>query len=82
MSGTRRQALIVARQLVRTFGSAPDPRRCARSVVSELRRADDWSAPGAQAILATEAWLAGLPAIELLEPRLRDLLSRLAKEMT
>lgn len=79
MSGSRQQALVVARQLVRTFGSAPDPRRRAQAVLSELKRADDWSAAGLQGIAAADAWLQTLPSIAALEPRLRDLLGRLAK---
>lgn len=79
MSGSRQQALIVTRQLVRTFGSAPDPRRRAQAVMSELRRADDWSASGRQGIEAADAWLHTLPPVSALEPRLRELLTRLAK---
>lgn len=78
MIGSRQHALVVARQLVRTFGSAPDPRRRAQAVMSELRRADDWSAAGVQGIKAVDAWLGGLPPVSALEPRLRDLLVRLA----
>lgn len=80
MSGSRQQSFVVARQLVRTFGSAPDPRRRAQTVLSELKRADDWSAEAQRGILAAEVWLQGTPAIPLIEPRLRELLGRLAAE--
>ena len=80
MTGNRQQALVVARQLVRTFGSAPDARRRAQAVLAELRRADDeWSAAGLRDLAAMEAWLRTVPPLSDLEPRLRDLLGRLAK---
>lgn len=60
MTGCGQQALI-ARQLVRTFGWAPDPRRRVRAVISELRRADDWSAAGLQSLEAAYARLRTLP---------------------
>jgi broad specificity phosphatase PhoE len=79
MTGSRQQALVVARQLVRTFGSAPDPRRRAQAVMSELRRADDWSAAGLQGLEVADAWLRTLPPVTALQPRLRELLIHLTK---
>lgn len=38
MSGSRQQALVVARQLVRTFASVPDARRQIEAAVSEFNR--------------------------------------------
>jgi hypothetical protein len=79
MTGTRQQALVIARQLVRTFRSAPDPRRRAQAVISELKHANDWSPSSWQSLEATDAWLHTLPPLAALEPRLRDLLVRLTK---
>ena len=80
MSGSRHQTLVVARQLVRTFASAPDARRRAQAVIAELKRADDWPIPSRNAILAADTWLAGGPPMSALEARLRALLARLAKD--
>jgi hypothetical protein len=78
MSGSRQQALMAARKLVRTFGSAPDPRRRAQAVLSELKHAEGWSAGGLREIGAVEAWLQGAPSLQALEPRLRALLAALS----
>ena len=80
MSGTRQQALVDARKLVRTFASAPDSRRRAQAVISELKRADGWSVSARNAIAAADDWLATGPPMSGLEPRLRDLLTRLVKD--
>ena len=80
MSGSRQQALVVARQLVRTFASAPDARRRAQAVISELKRAEDWPVPARNAIAAVDGWLAAGPPMEALEARLRALLTQLAKD--
>lgn len=77
MSGSRQQALIDARKLLRTFGSAPDPRRRAREILSELRRAEGWAIAARREIDATEAWLATSPSASGLEGRLRALLAAL-----
>ena len=77
MTNSPDQALLDARKLVRSFRSAPDPRHRAQEIVSELRRADGWSAKAQDEIATTEAWLTALPATLELEGRLRVLLSRL-----
>lgn len=77
MSGSRQQALVDARKLVRTFASAPDPRRRAQAVLSELRHADDWPPAARREIEAADAWLRGSPPADSLEARLRLLLTRL-----
>jgi hypothetical protein len=79
MSGSRQQALVDARKLVRTFASAPDARRRAQAVMSELRHADGWNATAQRDIDAVDAWLRTSPSVSALEPRLRELLDRLAK---
>lgn len=80
MSGSRRQALVDARKLVRTFDSAPDARRRAQSVMAELRRADGWSAGDQTAIEAADAWLRTSPALSELQARLRSLLTALKRD--
>lgn len=77
MSGSRQQALAEARKLVRTFGSAPDPRRRAQAVLSELKRVDGWTSAGLSDIAAVDAWLQSAPSVTALEPRLRALLEKL-----
>lgn len=71
-------ALAEARKLVRTLASAPDPKRRAQAVLSELRHGGGWSPDARRDIEATDAWLRERPAVESLEPRLRALLTRLA----
>ncbi len=43
MSAIRSEALMAARKRLRTFGSAPDPKKQARELYSELFRADGWT---------------------------------------
>lgn len=78
MSGSRQQALADARKLVRTLGSAPDLRRRAQAVLSELKHAEGWSPASAREIAAVEAWLRETPALSALEPRFRALLAALS----
>ena len=73
-----RQALVDARKLVRTFGSAPDPRRRAQEVVSKLKRANGWPPAALKEIVLVDTWLDGAPSVVALEPHLRALLTRLA----
>ncbi len=77
MSGSRQQALVAARKLVRTFASAPDAKRRAQTVLSELKRAEGWSAADQREIDAADAWLRGGPSVSGLEAGLRGLLARL-----
>ena len=79
MTGSRQQSLADARKLMRTFASAPDPRRRAQAVISELRHGEGWPSAAQAAIAAADAWLQTSPSLSALEPRLRDLLVRLAK---
>jgi hypothetical protein len=77
MSGSRQQALVDARKLVRTFGSAPEPRRRAQEVLSILKREDGWPPAARAEIDATEAWLRTSPPVSVLEARFRVLLGKL-----
>jgi hypothetical protein len=78
LSGSRQQALVDARKLMRAFGASPDTRRRAQAVMSELRHAEGWSAGAQRKIDAVDAWLQTQPPLSDLEERLRILLTRLA----
>lgn len=78
MSGSRQHALSEARKLVRTFASAPDPRRRAQAVLSELKHAEGWPPPARLKISDTDTWLSGAPSLATIEPRLRALLAELS----
>ena len=77
MCGSRQQAIVAARKLVRTFASAPDAKRRAQTVLSELKRAEGWSTADQREIDAADAWLRGGPSVSELEAALRGLLTRL-----
>lgn len=77
MIGSRQHAVVEARKLVRTFASAPDARRRAQAVLSELKHVEGWSAEHQREIEATETWLKTSPSVAALEPHLRALLTRL-----
>lgn len=78
MSGSCQHALSEARKLVRTFASAPDPRRRAQAVLSELKHAEGWPATARLRISEAEGWLGGAPSLASIEPRLRALLAALS----
>jgi hypothetical protein len=78
MSIDRGQALAPARKLLRTFTSAPDPMRQARSIYSELTHGNGWTRSERDEINALGAWLLGLPPIDELRPRCARILARLA----
>src|SRR4051812_37447473 len=63
MSGSRQQSLVDARRLMRTFASAPDARRRAQAVISELRHGEGWAPAAQQAIAATDTWLSTSPPL-------------------
>lgn len=77
MADSPHQALADARKLVRTFQSAPDPRRRAQEVLSVLKRSEGWSPAAAREIVAVDAWLRSQPSVLELAPRLRALLDTL-----
>lgn len=82
MSASRQHALSEARKLVRTWASAPDAKRRAQAVLSELKRAEGWSADAQREIDATDNWLREGASVSALEARLRALLTRLANGRT
>lgn len=77
MATSHHEALAKARKLIRSFQSAPDPRRRARDVLSELSRAEGWDPRARREIAAVEAWLQSLPSEPELGGRLKALLVRL-----
>jgi hypothetical protein len=74
---SRGEALQVARKMLRGFPGAPDPRRHAHRLYSELVHAEGWSTREEAAIVALGAWLDERPNHDLLKPRCADLLGRL-----
>jgi hypothetical protein len=60
---SRSGALNVARKLLRGFAGAPDARRHAQTLYSELAHADGWSPMEEKAILALGAWLQTRPGL-------------------
>ena len=78
MSIGKAEALASARKLVRTFSSAPDPRRHARTVVSLLKKADEWSAAQFEMVRDLDAWLADHPPIGQLRDRRAQVLAKLS----
>lgn len=79
MPGNREQAIAFARKLLRTFASAPDARRRAQEVLSELRRCDDWSSLEFSELHATAEWLRSAPPTPALEIRLRQVVAQLSR---
>ena len=77
MSVSGEAALAAARRLLRTFSSAPDPRRQARMIYSELAGAEGWAKAEQKEVDALGAWLQGLPSIADLKPRCADVLTKL-----
>jgi hypothetical protein len=79
MSVSGGAALTAARRLLRTFASAPDPRRQARVIYSELAGAEGWTKAEQKEVDALGAWLQGLPSIGDLKPRCADVLTKLGR---
>lgn len=77
MSIGKAEALASARKLVRTFGSAPDPRRHARTVLGLLTKVHGWTADQAQHVRELEAWLDSHPPIGQLRGYCDQLLAKL-----
>jgi hypothetical protein len=79
MSVSGEAALAAARRLLRTFASAPDPRRQARMIHSELASAEGWTKAEQKEVDALGAWLQGLPSIGDLKPGCAQVLSNLGR---
>lgn len=63
------EAIAEAKRLLRTFSSAPDARRQARSIYAELARAEGWNRRQRDEIDALGTWLLELPAVGELRSR-------------
>lgn len=79
MSFHRDEAITAARKLLRTFASAPEPRRQARAMHSALAGAEGWSLAERETIDSLGAWLAETPAEAALRPRCEEVLLGLAR---
>lgn len=79
MSVSGDAALTVAKRLLRTFASAPDPRRQARMIYSELAGGEGWKKAEREAIDALGVWLQGQPLIADLKPRCAEVLTKLER---
>ena len=77
MSLTRGEALTCARKLLRTFASAPDPRRQAQAIYSQLAHVDGWAPADQVQIDALGAWLADSPRQADLKSRCQQILAKL-----
>lgn len=75
---SRGEALFAARKMLRGFAGAPDARRHAQSLYSEIARADGWSKAEQDDIIAMGVWLQGRPGLGELKPRFEQLVTRLA----
>ena len=73
-------ALSAARKMLRGFAGAPDVRRHAQNLYSEIARADGWSQAEQDQIIAMGVWLQSRPGLGELKPRCEQLLARLASE--
>jgi hypothetical protein len=73
----RGEAMSAARKLLRGFSGAPDVRRHAQTLYSEIARADGWSKAEQEQIIALGVWLQGRPSLGDLRPRCEQLLARL-----
>jgi len=71
------EALVHARKLCRSLGSAPDPRQRVRDVISTLLHGEGWSAADEKAILAFTEWVDTRPAASRLKPECDALLAKL-----
>jgi hypothetical protein len=63
------EAIAEAKRLLRTFASAPEPRRQARAIYAELTRAQGWDRRQRDEIDSLGAWLLELPPVGELRPR-------------
>jgi hypothetical protein len=77
MSLSRIGALAASRQLLRTFASAPEPRRQARMIYSELAAVEGWTTAEQKEIDALGAWLHSVPSIRDLKPRCAKVVAKL-----
>jgi hypothetical protein len=73
---SKSEAVIAARKLVRTFASAPDPRRQARLVHATLLQWSPWPPDLQQRLDGFGVWMESFPPVGELRGRAADLLER------
>jgi hypothetical protein len=73
----RNEALAAARKLVRGFAGAPDPRKHAHRIFSELSHAEGWTAQEQALVAELGAWLQDRPNLGELKARCEATLARL-----
>lgn len=71
------EALFAARKLLRGFSGAPDPRKHAQRLYSELTRATGWTPAEEAEIIALGLWLQRRPAPQLLKAHCAAMLAKL-----
>lgn len=74
---SRGEAVTNARRMLRGFAGAPDPRRHAQKLFSELTHADGWSGAEQAAITALGLWLQARPNLAELKPHCTQVLAKL-----
>jgi hypothetical protein len=73
---SKTEAIAATRKLVRTFASAPDPRRQARAIHATLDQWSPWPAPLQERLDGFAAWLESVPPVGELRARASDLVAR------
>lgn len=73
---SRGEAVTNTRRMLRGFAGAPDARRHAQKLFSELTHADGWSAAEQAAITAFGLWLQERPSLAELKPHCERLLAK------
>lgn len=73
---SRGEAVVTARRMLRGFAGAPDARRHAQKMFSELTHANGWSAGERAAITELGLWLQSRPNLAELKPHCERLLAK------
>jgi hypothetical protein len=77
MMTIRGEAIAAARRLLRGFAGAPDQRRHAQLLYSELSHAEGWSKKEQDLITGLGLWLQERPILAELKPRCEQVLTKL-----
>jgi len=73
---SKSELVIAARKLVRTFASAPDPRRQARLIHATLKASQAWPVRLQERLDQFGAWLDSHPPVGELRARSSDLVAQ------
>jgi hypothetical protein len=71
------ECLATARKLVRTFASAPDPRRQARLIHAALLQGEPWEPAVQERVVGFGRWLESSPPVSELRGRCTALIARI-----